>query len=166
MFTAGSVLCSLAHSIGQLVAFRAVQGLGASMLNPVALSIIAHVFPQPRDRGAGGGDLGCGGRRLAGAGAVAGRRVDAETVGWRAIFWINLPIGLVAVGAGGAVCAGVEGGARRGPFDPVGQALVFAFLVAVTYAVIDGPHARVGVRRRSVGLFGLARGEPGGLSVL
>jgi MFS family permease len=50
LFTAGSLLCSLAHSIGQLIAYRAVQGLGASMLNPVALSIIANAFPEPKTR--------------------------------------------------------------------------------------------------------------------
>jgi hypothetical protein len=50
LFTAGSLLCSLAQSIGQLIAFRAVQGLGASMLNPVALSIIANAFPEPKSR--------------------------------------------------------------------------------------------------------------------
>src|ERR1700691_2543949 len=50
LFTAGSLLCSLAHDIGELVAFRALQGLGASMLNPVALSIIANVFKEPKDR--------------------------------------------------------------------------------------------------------------------
>src|SRR6202044_3511468 len=50
LFTAGSLLCSMAHSIGQLVGFRALQGLGASMLNPVALSIIANAFREPKAR--------------------------------------------------------------------------------------------------------------------
>ena len=50
LFTAGSLLCSMAHSIGQLIGFRALQGLGASMLNPVALSIIANAFPERKAR--------------------------------------------------------------------------------------------------------------------
>jgi MFS family permease len=50
VFTAGSFLCSLATGTSELVGFRALQGLGASMLNPVALSIIANVFKDPKDR--------------------------------------------------------------------------------------------------------------------
>lgn len=50
LFTAGSLACSLAPSLGWLIAFRVAQGLGASMLNPVALSIITHAFPDPRER--------------------------------------------------------------------------------------------------------------------
>ncbi len=50
LFTAGSLLCSMSHSIGELIGFRALQGLGASMLNPVALSIIANAFPEPKAR--------------------------------------------------------------------------------------------------------------------
>ena len=50
LFTAGSLLCSVAPSIGGLIGFRAFQGLGASMLNPVALSIIVNAFKNPRER--------------------------------------------------------------------------------------------------------------------
>jgi MFS family permease len=77
LFAAGSLLCSVAHTIGQLVAYRALQGLGASMLNPVALSIIANAFPEPRSRARAVGVWGA----VAGASLCAGtahrRRVDA-----------------------------------------------------------------------------------------
>src|SRR5579875_2865335 len=137
MFTAGSVLCSLAHSIGALVAYRAVQGLGASMLNPVALSIIANAFPAPKDRARAVGIWGA----VAGVSLALGPLLGGfltQTVGWRAIFWINLPIGI-----GAAILAALfvpeSKAARARAFDPPGQALIFAFLVSVTYAVIEGP---------------------------
>src|SRR4051812_14038747 len=50
VFSIGSLLCSLAPSLGWLVAFRVVQAVGGSMLNPVAMSIIANVFTEPRER--------------------------------------------------------------------------------------------------------------------
>ena len=139
MFTAGSVLCSLAHSIGQLVAFRAVQGLGASMLNPVALSIIANAFPQPRDRARAVGIWGA----VAGVSLALGPLLGGaltQSVGWRSIFWINLPIGLLAVVLA-ALFVPESKAAKARVFDPVGQMLIFVFLTAVIYAVIDGPRA-------------------------
>ena len=77
VFTAGSLLCSLAHSIGQLIGFRALQGLGASMLNPVALSIIANAFPGTEGAGPRGRRVGRGGRRVACPRPADRRRVDA-----------------------------------------------------------------------------------------
>src|ERR1700735_2369489 len=96
VFTAGSLLCSLAHSIRQLIGFRALQGLGASMLNPVALSIIANAFPEAKTRARavgvwGGVEVAW----LARAPRIAGALTNS--VGWRSIFWINLPICLTAV---------------------------------------------------------------------
>lgn len=162
MFTAGSLLCSLAGSIGQLVAFRAVQGLGASMLNPVALSIIANAFPQPKDRARAVGIWGA----VAGVSLALGPLLGGaltETIGWRSIFWINLPIGLLA-----AILAALfvpeSKAARARRFDPVGQLLVFVFLVAATYAVIDGPHAGWH-SAQTVGLFTLAAASLAGFLI-
>src|SRR5579875_789391 len=137
MFTAGSVLCSLAHSIGALVAYRAVQGLGASMLNPVALSIIANAFPAPKDRARAVGIWGA----VAGVSLALGPLLGGgltQTVGWRAIFWINLPIGIAAVVLA-ALFVPESKAERPRAFDPPGQVLVFSFLTAVTFAVIEGP---------------------------
>ena len=139
MFTAGSLLCSLAHSIGQLVAFRAVQGLGASMLNPVALSIIANVFKDPKERARAVGVWGA----VAGVSLAIGPLLGGaltQAIGWRSIFWINLPIGILAAGlAARFVAESKAPRARR--FDPVGQALVLVGLGTLTYAVIEGSHA-------------------------
>jgi EmrB/QacA subfamily drug resistance transporter len=139
LFTAGSLLCSLAHSIGQLIAFRAVQGLGASMLNPVALSIIANAFPEPKTRARAVGMWGAvSGLSLALGPLIGGALTQA--IGWRSIFWINLPIGIAAIGlAARFVPESKAMRARR--FDPVGQLLVFVCLSSLTSAVIEGPRA-------------------------
>src|SRR5271156_907813 len=96
LFTVASLLCGLARNIDELIAFRALQGLGASMLNPVALSIIANTFQESKNRaravGVWGGVFGVA---LALGPLLGGALTQA--VGWRSIFWINVPIGCAAV---------------------------------------------------------------------
>lgn len=141
IFIAGSLLCSLAHTIGALIFFRAVQGIGASMLNPVALSIIAHAFPAPRDRARAVGVWGA----VAGVSLALGPLLGGfltQTIGWRSIFWINLPIGLTAFLLA-AKFVPESKAPRARAFDPVGQAMVLISLAALTYGVIEGPrHGR------------------------
>ena len=138
-FCIGSLLCSLAHSIHQLIFFRALQGLGASMLNPVALSIIANVFPDPKARARAVGIWGA----VAGISLAIGPLIGGaltQTIGWRSIFWINLPVGIAALAlAYKFIPESKAPRARR--FDPLGQTLVFISLASLTYAVIEGPHA-------------------------
>ncbi len=138
LFTAASLLCSMAHSIGQLVAFRALQGLGASMLNPVALSIIANAFPEAKARAHAVGIWGA----VAGVSLAIGPLIGGaltQAIGWRSIFWINLPIGLTAVVLA-ALFVPESKAPRARAFDPVGQFLVFLTLASLTTAVIEGPH--------------------------
>ena len=138
LFSTGSLLCSLAHSIGQLIAFRALQGLGASMLNPVALSIIANAFPEPTARARAVGVWGA----VAGASLALGPLIGGaltQSVGWRSIFWINLPICLTAVILTARFVPESKAPRARA-FDPVGQLLVFVALASLTYAVIEGPY--------------------------
>jgi EmrB/QacA subfamily drug resistance transporter len=139
LFTAASLLCSVAHSIGQLIAFRAVQGLGASMLNPVALSIIANAFPEPKTRARAVGIWGAvSGLSLALGPLIGGALTQA--IGWRSIFWINLPIGIAAISLAARLVPESKAlRARR--FDLVGQVLVFVCLFSLTSAVIEGPRA-------------------------
>ncbi len=137
LFSAGSLLCSVAHTIGTLVLFRAVQGVGASMLNPVALSIIANAFPQPKDRARAVGVWGAVAGVSLALGPVIGGALT-QTVGWRSIFWINLPIGLAAVVLAARFVPESKAAHARA-FDPVGQTLVFVGLASITYAVIEGP---------------------------
>ncbi len=138
LFVAGSLLCSLAHSIGQLAAFRALQGVGASMLNPVALSIIANVFRDPKARAQAVGIWGAVGGVSMALGPVLGGALT-QAVGWRSIFWINLPIGIAALILAAAFVPESKAQQPR-VFDPVGQALVLLGLTTLVYAVIEGPH--------------------------
>jgi EmrB/QacA subfamily drug resistance transporter len=139
IFTLGSLLCSRAATIEQLIGFRALQGFGASMLNPVALSIIANVFPAPKARAKAVGVWGAVAGLSLGIGPLIGGALT-ETIGWRSIFWINIPIGIIA-----AVLAALfvpeSKAARARAFDPIGQALVLIALATLTSGVIEGPHA-------------------------
>jgi EmrB/QacA subfamily drug resistance transporter len=139
LFTAGSLLCSVAPSLGWLVAFRMVQAVGGSMLNPVAMSIITNVFTEPRERaraiGVWGGVVGFS---MAVGPVLGGLLVG--TLGWRSIFWINVPVGIAAfLLAWRFVPESRAPRARR--IDPVGQVLVLLLLAGVTYGIIEGPNA-------------------------
>jgi EmrB/QacA subfamily drug resistance transporter len=137
-FTVASVLCSLAPNLQALVLFRMIQAVGASMLNPVAMSIITNTFVEPRARARAIGAWGA----VVGVSMALGPLVGGgltELVGWRSIFWINLPIGAAAIALAQAFVPESKAPRARRP-DPVGQLLVLGTLFAVTYAVIEGPH--------------------------
>ena len=139
LFTFGSLLCSLAPGLGWLIAFRMVQAVGGSMLNPVAMSIITNTFSDPRERaraiGVWGGVVGIS---MAAGPIVGGALV--QSVGWRSIFWINLPVGLAALLLTARfVPESRAPRARR--VDPVGQLLVVALLGTLTYGIIEGSDA-------------------------
>ncbi|HEY2519105.1 MAG TPA: MFS transporter [Streptosporangiaceae bacterium] len=139
VFTLGSLLCSLAWSITALVAFRGVQALGGSMLNPVALSIISNTFTERRARARAMGVWGAVfGISLALGPVVGGLLVSDVT--WRAIFWINIPIGIAAIILTRLFVPESRAGTPR-RFDPWGQVLVIALLASLTYGVIEGPSA-------------------------
>ena len=136
-FTLGSLLCSLAPGLGWLVAFRMIQAIGGSMLNPVAMSIITNTFLDPKERaraiGIWGGVVGIS---LALGPVVGGLLVD--TVGWRGIFWVNIPVGLAAI-ALTALFVPESRAPHARKVDPVGQALVIITLATLVYGIIEGP---------------------------
>jgi EmrB/QacA subfamily drug resistance transporter len=137
VFTLGSVLCSLAPNLDALVAFRMVQAVGGSMLNPVAMSIITNTFTDPRERARAIGAWGA----VVGISMAAGPLVGGllvEAVGWRSIFWINLPVGLAALFLTLRFVPESRAGKARRP-DPVGQLLVIALFGSLTYAIIEAP---------------------------
>ncbi|MET8636934.1 MULTISPECIES: MFS transporter [unclassified Streptomyces] len=137
IFTIGSLLCSLAPNLDSLIVFRMVQAVGGSMLNPVAMSIITNTFTDPRERaraiGVWGGVVGIS---MAAGPIVGGLLVDS--VGWRSIFWINLPVGLAALLLTVLFVPESRAPKARRP-DPVGQLLVIALLGSLTYAIIEAP---------------------------
>ena len=153
VFCAGSLACSLAPTWEWLVAFRVVQGLGASMLNPVALSILTNAFPDARERARAIGIWGATVGLSLSAGPVVGGLLVA-TAGWRSIFLINLPVGALAVVLTAAFVPESRAAQARRP-DPVGQALVVTLLTTLVFAVIEG--SRHGYRSPAIlGLFGLS----------
>lgn len=139
LFAAGSLLCSLAPGLEWLVAARAVQAIGGSMLNPVAMSIITNTFTEPRERARAIGVWGAVVGISMAAGPVLGGLL-VEVSGWRAIFWVNVPVGLLAL-----LLTTVHVPESRAPrarrADPVGQLLMIALLASLTYGIIESPHS-------------------------
>ena len=98
LFGLSSALCALAPSATLLVAFRAVQGIGAALIFPVSVSVLTNAFPSVRASHAIGLAYG-----IAGLGNAAGPLIGGlltETVGWRWIFWLNVPLTLIALAIG------------------------------------------------------------------
>src|SRR5580692_13188 len=137
LFTLGSLLCSLAPGLGWLVAFRMLQAVGGSMLNPVAMSIIVNTFTDRRERARAVGVWGAAvGVSLALGPGVGGLLI--ASVGWRGIFWVNIPVGLAAI-----VLTALFVPESKAPhprrLDAVGQVLVILTLASLIYGIIEGP---------------------------
>jgi EmrB/QacA subfamily drug resistance transporter len=137
LFGAGSLLCSIAPTTGWLIAFRALQAVGGSMLNPVAMSIITNVFTERAERAKAIGVWGSViGLSMALGPLLGGLLVD--TVGWRSVFWLNVPVAVaVVVLTARFVPESRAPRARR--FDPAGQLSMIVLLAGVTFGIIEGP---------------------------
>jgi EmrB/QacA subfamily drug resistance transporter len=137
VFTVASLLCSLAPSVELLVAFRVLQAVGASMMNPVAMSIITNTFTDPRERAQAVGIWGAVFGVSMALGPVVGGTL-VSSFGWRSIFLLNLPVGLAAIALTlRFIPESKAPRARR--FDPVGQGLVVVLLSTVTFGIIEAP---------------------------
>ena len=137
-FSLGSLLCSLAPSIGWLIAFRGLQAVGGSMLNPVAMSIIATTFTDSSSRAKAIGMWGAvAGLSLACGPVVGGLLVSG--IGWRSIFWINVPVGLTAIALTQRFVPESRA-AKPKRLDVGGQAAVIVLLGCLTAGIIEGPH--------------------------
>ena len=136
VFTVASLGCSLAPGIGWLVAFRVLQGVGGSMLNPVAMSIIRNTFEDPRERAQAIGIWAA----VVGISMALGPVLGGALVGlsWRAVFLVNIPIGLAAIALTARFVPESRAERARRP-DPVGQVLVMAMLATLTSSIIEGP---------------------------
>src|ERR1700737_4452839 len=135
LFTTASVLCGLSHGPTELIAARALQGLGGAIMAPQVLSIMMRVFP-PERRGAVFGVYGA----LAGVAVIAGPTLGGLLVtnfGWQSVFFVNLPIGIVTILAAVLLVPNIERGERH-KFDIAGVLLATAGLGGVTFGLIEG----------------------------
>jgi len=137
LFTLASMACGLAPSLGFLVLARAVQGAGAALLLPNALSLLNHSHEDPADKAKAVGVWACCSSAGASAGPVLGGLLIGS-FGWRSIFFINLPVGLFAFFLIRISTPESEPQGDARPFDWTSQALALAALVGLTYALIEG----------------------------
>jgi EmrB/QacA subfamily drug resistance transporter len=138
LFTAASLLCGLAWSPAALLAARAVQGVGAAIMTPTALSIISTIFPEGPERNKALGIWG----GLGGIGATAAWLIGGPLVegpGWEWIFFINLPLGLAALALSPALLRESRGALTRRSYDPAGALTITGALVLLVYAVVEAP---------------------------
>jgi EmrB/QacA subfamily drug resistance transporter len=136
IFTAASALCGLASSLGELVAFRVLQGLGGGMLAPVGLAMLFRVFP-PAERIRASAILTIPTTFAPALGPVLGGLLVTD-LSWRWVFYVNVPIGVLALVFGVLFLDQVEQD-RPGRFDVAGFLLSGIGLGALMYGVSEGP---------------------------
>lgn len=143
LFTIGSAICGMASALGPLLAGRAVQGVAGALLIPGAMPILAHAFPEPKERAHAIGGWSAFTALALILGPLLGGLL-LHGAGWQAIFLINLPLGLIALALG---LWGIP--ERKHPeqaaLDPLGQVLSVISLGALTYGLIEaGEHGFTG----------------------
>lgn len=137
-FATGSLLCSVAPNLTSLIIFRMMQAVGGSMLNPVAMSIITNTFTIARERAQAIGIwAGVNGVSMALGPVVGGSLVSS--IGWRSIFWINVPIGLAAIVLALRYIPESKAPVAR-KVDLPGQVLLVLLLASLTYGIIEAPN--------------------------
>ncbi|HUS62651.1 MAG TPA: MFS transporter, partial [Acidimicrobiales bacterium] len=137
IFGLASLSATQATSPGHIIAARAVMGIGAAFVMPATLSILTNVFP-PNERAKAIG-IWAG---LAGGGAAIGPIAGGylvEHFSWSAVFYLNIPVVLVAIVAG-ILLVPTSKDPEGHPLDPIGALLSIAGLTALIYAVIEGPN--------------------------
>jgi EmrB/QacA subfamily drug resistance transporter len=135
IFTGGSLLCALSPSIEILIGGRAIQGLGAAVMMPATLAILTNTFTDPKERAQAIGIwAGVSGISLALGPALGGIMVDA--FGWQSIFYINVPIGLIAFVTAFRLVPESKNPEGRS-LDIFGQILAIVGLGTLTYAFIE-----------------------------
>jgi EmrB/QacA subfamily drug resistance transporter len=136
LFTLGSLLCGLAWSEASLIGFRAVQGLGAAIITPAALSILTTTFQEGRERNIALGAWGAVGGFGAAAGVLLGG-VLTDLLSWEWIFFINIPVGVAAFVLT-PLLLGESRDARAKSFDTLGAFLVTGGLSLLVLGITQG----------------------------
>ncbi len=138
LFTAASLGAGLATSAGFLIAMRALQGLGAAVVLPAALSIVTNMFSEGAERNKALGAWGAIGGAGATVGLIAGGLVT-RYVGWQYIFFLNVPIGAVALVVVRRIVPESRLVGVRRRFDPLGAVSVTGGLLALVYGISNAP---------------------------
>src|SRR3954454_57003 len=135
LFTLASAACALATEPWMLIGSRAIQGIGAAAVMPLSLTLLAGAVPANQRSAAIGIWGGISGLGVA-VGPVVGGAV-VEGLDWHWIFWLNVPVGVVAVALAALVLDESRGGARR--LDPLGLVLSASGMLLLIWGVVDGP---------------------------
>ncbi|WP_053227609.1 MFS transporter [Solirubrobacter soli] len=150
LFTFASLLCGLAWSPASLIAARAIQGVGAAVMTPTALSIVTTTFPEGPERNKALGIWGS----LGGVGGTAGWLIGGPLtdIDWRLIFLINVPVGIAALALAPRLLAESRVDGQPRAFDPAGALTITAALALLVYAVVEAPEEGWG-DPRTIALF-------------
>jgi EmrB/QacA subfamily drug resistance transporter len=145
VFTLASIACGISQTAAELIAARAVQGLGAALLLPQTMAVIIATFPAHR-RGTALGVWG----GVAGLAAVAGPTIGGMLVtwlDWRWIFFVNVPVGVTAIALAFIVLPEIRSEHRQ-LLDPLGVLLASLSLVAISYGLVEGEtyHWNLGIK--------------------
>ncbi|MBO0732074.1 MAG: MFS transporter [Acidimicrobiaceae bacterium] len=139
IFSAASLACGLATSDAFLIVMRGIQGLGAAIVLPAALSIVMNMFPEGAERNKALGIWGAMGALGATVGLITGGLLT-RYVGWEYIFYLNVPIGAATLTLAPRIIpeSRVRDGRRR--YDPFGATSITSALVVLVYAISQAPH--------------------------
>lgn len=135
LFILSSVACGLAANSGQLIAFRAIQGMGAALMLPSSMALLTHAYPDRTARSRAVALWGGISALALVAGPLLGGAFT-EALGWRAIFFLNVPLCAIALG-GCLLCHGPDAQPHR-RLDWPGQLLSFLALLSLTFVLIEG----------------------------
>jgi EmrB/QacA subfamily drug resistance transporter len=146
LFTIASLVCGFANSSGVLIAARAVQGLGAAIISPAALSIVTTTFREGAERNKALGIWGA----LGGSGAAAGvlfGGILTKYLGWEWIFWVNVPVGILVFALAVALVPESKADLGHHRFDAAGAVTVTGGLALLVYAISKAPNVGWGSAR-------------------
>ena len=138
IFTSASFVCGLANSSGVLISARAVQGLGAAIISPAALSIVTTTFKEGAERNKALGIWGA----LGGSGAAAGvlfGGILVKYLGWEWIFWINIPVGVLVLFLALRFVPESKADLGHHRFDAAGAITITSSLAIFVYAISKAP---------------------------
>jgi DHA2 family methylenomycin A resistance protein-like MFS transporter len=149
VFTVASAVCGLASTTGLLIGARLLQGSAAAIVLPSSLALVRWAYPDAAERGRAIAMWTVGGAVSTAAGPVVGGALTSS-LGWRTIFFLNLPVGLLTL----AMLARVPGSPRRAAqLDPLGQLLAILALGGLTFGVIQAGTAGLSTRSAMIGLL-------------